>query len=61
MSVHLEQWQLDNLARLMAVLGPRAAVLTPAELSTLQWLSGWDDAVIDNLVSILRKQAQEIG
>ena len=49
----------NNLTRLMEAIGPRADWLTDGERRTLEWLSGWETATVDNLVSILAKQTQD--
>lgn len=53
----LERWEQENYDKLRAAAG---IDVTESEDRTLRWLAGWDNATIENLVSIFRR-AKERG
>ena len=53
----LERWEQENYYKLRAAAD---IDMTESEDKTLRWLAGWNNATIENLVSIFRR-AKERG
>lgn len=53
----LERWEQENYDKLRAAAD---IDMTESEDRTLRWLAGWNNATIENLVSIFRR-AKERG